>query len=239
MNMEQNAASAIGKTLIGAIGNPGEEATDAVAPSTSTWDFDSYLAEQQRNHEDHEVRREQTFQRVLSALGGPVADPPTLPLDVLNAWDAHNGKVVTTELEAKKAKKQQMKNAQEDREISLQRERLRRRHMTGGEDSTGEDPLASRAEELSTSSPPCHGSLSTSEPVRLELGIDPDLLNTILAEVEEGSTVAREKRGTNSELSGVLDILDEAAGDTRAKDIMLHHCDGGNCVVKPPSPGLI
>ena len=80
-----------------------------MAPSTSTWDFDSYLAEQQRNHEDHEVRREQTFQRVLSALGGPVADPPTLPLDVLNAWDAHNGKVVTTELEAKKAKKQQMK----------------------------------------------------------------------------------------------------------------------------------
>ena len=78
-----------------------------------------------------------------------------------------------------------IKNAQEDREISLQRERLRRRHMTGGEDSTGEDPLASRAEELSTSSPPCHGSLSTSEPVRLELGIDPDLLNTILAEVEE------------------------------------------------------
>lgn len=71
---------------------------------------------------------------------------------------------------------------QERRELALERERLRRRHVPGGEDSTGEDPLADSSQGTCYSS--CDLPPSPKRSVKLELGIDATELDTLLSEIE-------------------------------------------------------
>lgn len=71
---------------------------------------------------------------------------------------------------------------QEDEDLSLQREKLKKRHLPGGEDSIGDDPLSSPLGDSAASSP-C-SSFQCEGPVRLELGMDAEVLDKVLAELE-------------------------------------------------------
>lgn len=70
--------------------------------------------------------------------------------------------------------------SQEDQDLALQREALRRRHLEGGEDSLGDDPGIGEG----STTPATHDVPSAAEPVRLELGVDAEMLEIIIAEIE-------------------------------------------------------
>lgn len=73
---------------------------------------------------------------------------------------------------------------QDDRDLALQREALMQRHLPGSEDNVGEDPLATSPAQLAI--PPAHSSASDyAGPVRLELGMDAEMLDKILDELDE------------------------------------------------------
>lgn len=72
---------------------------------------------------------------------------------------------------------------QDDRDLALQREALMQRHLPGSEDSVGEDPLATSPAQLAI--PPAHSASDSAGPVRLELGIDAEMLDKILDELDE------------------------------------------------------
>lgn len=96
--------------------------------------------------------------------------------------------------------------SQEDRILALQRQSLKQRHLPGSNDRVGEDPfaalvggIASTSEgqergapgELSSDQPLCeqHDGVSfnceaPAGPVRLELGMDAEVLDKILDEIE-------------------------------------------------------
>lgn len=81
------------------------------APSDALWTFETMLVEQRRKEVQHEARKECTFRRVLSALGGPAADTGAadtagLPPNVLLAWEARNEKLA---VEAKNTQLRQQK----------------------------------------------------------------------------------------------------------------------------------
>lgn len=92
---------------------------------------------------------------------------------------------------------------QEDRILALQRQSLRQRHLPGSDDRVGEDPLAplvggttstwhgqewEPGEFSNDEGEEQNGGSVTYEPpagpVRLELGMDPEVLDTILDEIE-------------------------------------------------------
>ena len=77
-------------------------------PPDSSWTFEAMLKEQRRKEVQHEAQRERTFQRVLSALGGPTGDAADLPPNVVSAWEARNEKLVT-EAENTKLRQQKLK----------------------------------------------------------------------------------------------------------------------------------
>ncbi|CAM9422413.1 unnamed protein product [Pylaiella littoralis] len=216
-----------------------DEATEtATAPSSSTnesaWNFDRFLEEQRRKEVQHDDQKEKIFQKVLSALGSnaEASGAFELPPDILQAWGARKEKIAE---EADDAEKRRQK-LEEDHALAHQRQSLKQRYLPGSNDSVGEDPLASLTdtysqedEEGEGSGGLCHRQLlceekekeqgerddsftrhqAVAEPVRLELGMDAEVLDEILDEIEE-SAIAVE---TNSELSRVLDELDSAAGD--------------------------
>lgn len=66
-------------------------AANVLEPS-SPWSFDAFLRDQEQKELQHEARKEQTFQRVLSALGGPTKIETELPPDVLLAWESRKDK---------------------------------------------------------------------------------------------------------------------------------------------------
>lgn len=72
---------------------------------------------------------------------------------------------------------------QDDRDLALQREALLKRHLPGSEDSVGEDPLATSPTPLAI--PPAHSAFDSAGPVRLELGMDAEMLDKILDELDE------------------------------------------------------
>lgn len=78
----------------------------AVAESVSDSDrtFDSILDEQRSKEKQLEARKECTFQRVLSALGGPTMASASLPPDVLLAWETRNEKIAIAEEKAKETR---------------------------------------------------------------------------------------------------------------------------------------
>lgn len=87
--------------------------------------------------------------------------------------------------------------AQVDCDIAFQRETLRRRQVPGGEDSVGDDPLATLCEE--SAPPPCDDLLLSTGPIRLELGMDAALLDNILAELEVNHLVSFRAEVTEAE----------------------------------------
>lgn len=98
--------------------------------------------------------------------------------------------------------------SQEDRALALQRQSLRQRHLPESDDRVGEDPLAPLAGETTSASHGEEGSTASGEssndqpfreqqdgvsfacggasagPVRLELGMDAEVLDKILDEIE-------------------------------------------------------
>lgn len=72
--------------------------------------------------------------------------------------------------------------AQDDHDLALQREALMQRHLPESEDNVGEDPLATSPEQLAV--PPARGAFDSAGPVRLELGMDAEMLDKILDELE-------------------------------------------------------
>eukprot|EP00904_Undaria_pinnatifida_P009639 jgi/Undpi1/5805/HiC_scaffold_2.g01079.m1 len=111
-----------------------------------------------------------------------------------------------------------------DRDLALQREALMQRHHPGSEDNVGEDPLATSPAQSTKS--PARNAFDSAGPIRLELGMDAEKLEKILDELEE-STAAGGYRQTNSELSRILDFLDEAAGDAPAAATLPLDAQGG------------
>lgn len=73
----------------------------AQAMSDSNRTFDSILEEQRSKEKQLDARKESTFRRVLSALGGPAMDHAALPADVLLAWETRNEKLTIAEEKAK------------------------------------------------------------------------------------------------------------------------------------------
>ena len=57
------------------------------------------------------------------------------------------------------------------------------RHLPGSEDNVGEDPLATSLAQLAL--PPAHNAFDSAGPVRLELGMDAEMLDKILDELDE------------------------------------------------------
>lgn len=76
--------------------------TESVSDSNRT--FDSILEEQRSKEKQLQARKECTFQRVLSALGGPAMDSASLPPDVLLAWETRNEKIAIAEEKAKETR---------------------------------------------------------------------------------------------------------------------------------------
>lgn len=73
---------------------------------------------------------------------------------------------------------------QEAHDLALQREALKKRHLPGGADSIGDDPLLASSEESTSGSSPCRVALSSTGAVRLELGMDTKELDELLTEIE-------------------------------------------------------
>lgn len=73
---------------------------------------------------------------------------------------------------------------QEARDLALQREVLKKRHLPGGEDSIGDDPLVALSEDLTSCSSPYCDPLSSAGAVQLELGMDAKELDNLLTEIE-------------------------------------------------------
>lgn len=90
---------------------------------------------------------------------------------------------------------------QEDRELALQRERLKNRNIPGGEDSVGDDPLAESTEAQQSTelpvgpadtaflSPGDSFKPSSARGVTLELGMGAKELDLLLSELEVRHTV--------------------------------------------------
>lgn len=87
-------------------------------------------------------------------------------------------------------------NQQEDRELALQRERLKNRNVPGGEDSVGDDPLAESTKlqqstvrtidfaDAAFLSSRDSFKLASPGGVTLELGMDAEELDKLLSELE-------------------------------------------------------
>lgn len=72
------------------------------------WDFKGFLEEQRRKEVQHDHRKNEAFQKVLSALGGngDVSGAPELPPEIVRAWVTRNEKISA---EAENAQKRQQK----------------------------------------------------------------------------------------------------------------------------------
>lgn len=81
------------------------EKAEESLPDTN-WSFDAFLKEQRQQEMQHEAQKERTFNRVLSALGGPAADAADLPPDVRLAWEARNSKLTTATNKAEEIQQQ-------------------------------------------------------------------------------------------------------------------------------------
>lgn len=87
--------------LDGSRASPPSAVAEAEPVSDSNRTFDSILEEQRSKEKQLEARKECTFRRVLSALGGPAMDSASLPPDVLLAWETRNEKIAIAEEKAK------------------------------------------------------------------------------------------------------------------------------------------
>lgn len=71
----------------------------------SKWSFDSFIRELKEKEEKHKARKECTFRKVLSSLGGPEKDgtPSTceLPLSIVNAWQTRSDGMALAEAKAR------------------------------------------------------------------------------------------------------------------------------------------
>lgn len=68
--------------------------------SEPDWSFESFVQDQRSIEKKHEAHKESTFQKVLSALGGPTADAAELSPDVLLAWKKRKDSLAKVEANA-------------------------------------------------------------------------------------------------------------------------------------------